>query len=87
MKESQATIDCPTFQKQESIIKVLTDRINRAGEVSEKAGIAEEMRKEIAVLLSCLDYDEEKAACRNCRFIANLRMKTANLIIRAKKLA
>jgi len=78
---------CPTFQKQESIIRDMTDRINRAEGMSEKAGIAEEMQKEVAVLLSCLDYDEEKAVCRNCCFIANLRMKTANLIIRANKLA
>ena len=86
MKESRATMDCPTFQKQESIIKDLTDRINRAEGVSEKAGIAEEMQKEVALLLCCLESDEGKAGCGNCRFIANLRGKTAALIIRAQKL-
>jgi len=79
-------MNCPTFQKQEAVIKNLTDRINRAEGVSEKAGIAEEMQKEVAVLLSCLEYDEEKADCGNCRFIANLREKTARLIIRTRKL-
>jgi hypothetical protein len=79
-------MNCPTFQKQEDVIKNLTDRINRAEGVSEKAGIAEEMQKEVAVLLSCLEYDEEKADCGNCRFIANLREKTARLIIRTRKL-
>jgi hypothetical protein len=87
MKESKAKIDCPTFQKQESIIKHITDRINRAKGVQEKARFAEELQKEADVLLSCPDYDKEKADCKNCHLIANLRMKTANLIIKAKKLA
>ncbi|MDO9530246.1 MAG: hypothetical protein Q7J27_13965 [Syntrophales bacterium] len=86
MKKSQATMGCPTFQKQESIIRDMTDRINRAEGMSEKAGIAEEMQKEVAVLLSCLEYDEEKVDCGNCRFIANLREKTARLLIRTRKL-
>jgi len=79
-------MNCPTFQKQEAVIKSLADRINRARGVSEKAGIAEEMQKEVAVLLSCLDYDGKKAECGNCRFIANLREKTLRLIIRTRKL-
>ena len=79
-------MNCPTLQKQEAVIRNLADRINRAEGVSEKAGIAEEMQKEVAVLLSCLAYDEEKADCGNCRFIANLRDKTARLIIRTRKL-
>jgi hypothetical protein len=77
---------CPTFLKQEAVIKDLAYRINRAQGVSEKAGIAEEMQKEVAVLLSCLDYDEKKEECGNCRLIANVREKTAGLIIRTRKL-
>ncbi|MCG2815601.1 MAG: hypothetical protein L6425_06690 [Candidatus Aminicenantes bacterium] len=64
----------------------MTDRINGAEGVSEKAGIAEEMQKEVAVLLCCLEYDGKKTNCRDCRFIANLRKKTACLITKAKKL-
>ena len=79
-------MNCPTLQKQEAVIKNLADRINRAQGVSEKAGIAEEMQKEVAVLLSCPDYDEKNEKCGNCRFVANLREKTARLIIRAEKL-
>ena len=79
-------MNCPTLQKQEAVIKNLADRINRAEGVSEKAGIAEEMQKEVTVLLSCLEYDKKKTDCGNCRFIANLREKTARLIIRTRKL-
>jgi len=39
------------------------------------------------MLLSCEKYDEKSLNCKNCHFIANLRKKTADLIIKAKKLA
>jgi len=80
-------VSCPTFQKQESVIKDITDKINQVKGVQEKATFAEELLKEVDVLLSCPDYDNEKLDCKNCYFIANLRKKTANLIIKAKKLA
>jgi len=86
-KEEVPKIDCPTFQKQESVIKDITDKINQAKGVQEKAGFAEELEKEVDVLLSCPDYDDKSLDCKNCHFIANLRKKTANLIIKAKKLA
>lgn len=87
MKENKAKINCPTFQKQEPIIKDITDSINRAKRVIEKAEFAEELQKEVEVFLSCPDYDGESLDCKNCHFIANLRKKTADLIIKAKKLA
>jgi hypothetical protein len=87
MEENKAKISCPTFQKQESVIKDITDKMNGAKGVLEKAGFAEEIEKEVDVLLCCQDYDEARFDCKNCRFIANVRKKTANLIIKAKKLA
>jgi len=54
--------------------------------VMEKAGFAEELEKEVDVLLSCPDYKGESLDCKNCHFIANLRKKTSNLIIKAKRL-
>ena len=86
MHKEEPKINCPTFQKQESVIKDITDKINRAKGVQEKAGFAEEIEKEVDVLLSCPDYDDKSLDCKNCHFIANLRKKTADLIIKAKKL-
>jgi hypothetical protein len=86
MKENKKKISCSTFQKQESEIKILTDKINKAKEIQEKALYAEELQKEVDVLLSCSDYDGKRLDCKNCRFIANLRKKIANLIIKTKKL-
>lgn len=86
-KEEEPKINCPTFQKQEPIIKDLTDKINKAKGVQEKAKFAEELQKEVNVLLLCTDYSDTSFNCKNCRFIANLRKKTADLVIKAKKMA
>jgi len=87
MRREESKINCLIFQKQEPIIKGITDKINKAKGVQEKIGFAEELKKEVEVLLSCLDYDDKKLDCKNCRFIANLRKKTADLVIKAEKLA
>jgi hypothetical protein len=87
MKENKERINCLAFQKLDSLIKDITNKINQAKGVLEKARFAEELQKEVEVLLSCPDYDSKSLDCKNCHFIANLRKKTANLIIKAKKLS
>jgi hypothetical protein len=87
MKENKAKINCPTFRKQEPVIEDISAKINKDKESREKAVSAEELQKEVDVLLSCPDYDDKSVDCRNCRLITNLRKKTAALIIKAKKLA
>lgn len=87
MIKEQSKIGCPTFQKQESAIKEITDRINMAEGVREKAAASEELQRKADVLLSCPDYNENNTDCNNCRFIADVRKKTAALIIKARKLA
>jgi len=86
VEENKAKISCPIFQKQEFFIKDLTDSVNMAKNVQEKAGFAERIGEEADVLLSCVDHDSKRIDCKHCHFIANLRKKTANLIIKAKKL-
>jgi hypothetical protein len=87
MSKESAKINCPTFQKQEPVIEEITAKINDAKGVLEKAEFAEELREEVNVLLSCTDYNQQGTDCSNCRFIANVRKKTADLVIKAKKLA
>ena len=86
MHKEESKINCPIFQKQESEIGGIVNRINKAEGVQEKAKFAEELQKEVGVLLSCADHDEAKLNCKNCHFIANVRKQTANLIIKTKKL-
>lgn len=87
MKErKESRIACPIFQKQEAVIKDITSRINAIQGATGKAAFAQELQKEVNVLLSCQDYKKESLDCKNCRFIAALRKKTADLIMKAKKL-
>jgi len=86
MDKDNPKINCPIFQKQEPIIKELTDNINNAKGVQEKARVSEELKKETDILLNCPDYDEKRLDCSSCRFIANLRKRAVDLIIKAKKL-
>ncbi len=87
MKKTDSKINCPTFQKQEPVIEDITAKINNAKDVLEKAEFAEKLKEEVDVLLSCPDYKEKNTDCSNCRFITNVRKKTADLVIKAKKLA
>ncbi len=87
MEENKAKINCSTFQKQEFVIKNITEKINMAKGVQEKARFAQELQEKVDLLLSCPDYDEKSSDCKSCHFIANLRKKTADLILKAKKLA
>jgi len=83
----EANINCRIFQKQESLIKDITDKINRSKGVQEKAKFAEELQKETDALLSCQDFKNKSLECESCHFIANMRKRTARLIIKAKRLA
>jgi len=87
MSKEDAKINCSTFQKQEPVLKDITAKINNAKDVLEKAEFAKKLQEEADVLLSCPDYDEKSVDCNNCRFITNLRKKTAGLVVKAKKFA
>ena len=87
MSKEDSKINCQIFQKQEPMIENITAKINDAKGVLEKADFAKELQQEVNVLLSCPDYNEKSTDCSNCRFIANVRKKTTDLIIKAKKLA
>lgn len=87
MKNEKPKINCPAFQKQESVIRNFADSINAADDIQGKTELAEELKKETDVLLNCPDYDNEKLDCKNCRFIAVLRKQAADLVMKARKLA
>jgi len=86
LPKEETNIGCSIYRKQEPVIKDITDKINKVKNVQEKARYAEELQKEVGILLNCQDYKKESLNCKNCHFIANLRKKTADLIIKAKKL-
>lgn len=87
MKNKKPQINCPVFQKQESVIRHFADGINAAHDIQRKAELGEEFKKEIDVLLNCPDYDDENLDCKNCRFITMLRKQTIDMLIKTRKLA
>ena len=87
MHQEGDKISCSIFQKQEPVINGITDKINNSKGVQEKAKFAEELQKETDSLLSCQDFKNKSLECESCHFIANMRKRTARLIIKAKKLS
>ena len=85
MAENEGT-NCPIFQKQEPGIIQITDGINMAKTIFEKIKWAEALKQELNVLLSCMQYNKRSTECNNCISIANLRNRTATLIIKTKPL-
>ena len=79
-------ISCAIFQKQELAIKDITLNLNATRGVEGKAAVAKELLEEVGVLLSCGEYEDSNGDCEKCHFIADLRKKTADIIIMAKKL-
>jgi hypothetical protein len=86
MHKEDAKISCQVFQKQEAVIKDITSKINAIEGVVGKAVFAEILQKELDVLFSCQDHKDASLDCENCNFIAALRKKTADIIVKAKKL-
>lgn len=87
MRESVPNIDCPIdlFPKQESKIQELTQRINEARGMQQKAELAHALLVEVEVLLRCSAFDESNVHCVNCQAISGIRAKAATLILKTEK--
>ena len=80
-------IKCTIFKSKNEAIEGVTKAINESEDVERKAHLAERLIKEAEELLVCKHFDEKRADCKICHYIANLRIKTANLIIRTSRFA
>jgi hypothetical protein len=80
----QSKIECPIglFGPQEVKIEALTKSLNAARTPSEKAPFAQELIEEVGVLLACRSYDPANVNCGLCRGFSELRMQTANLVMK-----
>ena len=78
--QEQAGIHClnALFAKQEVEISRLSQAINQAHTVGEKAPQA--LIEAVDVLLVCEHYDAVSADCRLCHNFSELRRKTATLV-------
>jgi hypothetical protein len=85
--EPSPEINCSIFLSEEKVIKRLTKEINETKNVEQKAVKAQELIDEEDTLLSCKDYNAKNEDCKNCRIISDLRKKTAEIVVKAQKLA
>jgi len=86
MHREQDGINCSIFQQKEPIIKESTDRLNEVKDYQHKVELASDLARYVDMLLECLEYNANSLDCKNCRFISNIRKKTASIIIKAKVL-
>lgn len=86
MQGEKDKIDCKIFKIQDTIIKDITNKINKIEGAEGKSVFAEVLQCEAGILLSCPEYSKNNIDCKNCHFISKVRKNTANLIIKANKL-
>lgn len=80
-------IQCSIHQDSFTAMNVIKQKINHGASVGIKAKHAEELLDKAACLIDCPQYDDQKQDCIYCRMIADLHIKTAALIIKAKNLS
>jgi len=86
-QKDNSTILCNIHQNSYATLNVIKQKINQGGSIGIKAKYAKELSDQVACLIGCLQYDDQKQDCKNCRLIANLNKRTAELIIYAKRLS
>lgn len=72
---------CPKYLNIGERIEWLTDEVNQAENINLKASKALELIKEAETLLSCKEYSKDDLECIECRRIASLKRKTAQIIL------
>lgn len=90
MQESDSKeINCPInlFQPQEKKMQSIIQEINISKDINEKASYANELQKEVAVLLECKSYDEKNLNCKGCQTIADLRQKAVEIVLKTANIA
>ena len=81
-----STIPCTIHQDSFRHIHEIKQQISLGTTVGIMANYAEELLEKVALLLDCQEYNNQIQHCEDCRFIAHLHNKTAELIIKAKSL-
>lgn len=81
MVYEESGITCGKFQTRESICATLTEQVNAAQSIGEKAAKAKELIEVAEELLACEEYEEASQECNYCRDLSLLRKKTATLIL------
>lgn len=78
----QSGITCGKFQTKERFCATLTEQVNAAQSIGEKAARAKELIEVAEELLACEEYEESNVECLYCHSFSLLRKKTAALILK-----
>ena len=82
-----SAIHCNIYEECFNDMNVIKQKINNVSSVLIKAEYAEELSDKVNSLIKCQEYTNQRQDCINCRMIANLHKKSAELIIKAKNLS
>ena len=74
-------MSCLKQVETERIIEQLTEEINRAKDLAEKAAKARKLIELAGALLACENHEAGNQNCRNCRQVASLRKEVSQIII------
>jgi len=86
-QNNTSAIQCNFHQDSFTAMNVIKQKINHVSSVCIKAKYAEELSDEVASLIDCPKYDDQKQDCVNCQLIGYLNNKVAELIIKARCLS
>ena len=78
-------MSCSKYLEMDGTIKRLTEEINRAEDVAEKAVKARELMGVVDSLLSCVDYKRGNWNCENCRRVTSLRREASQIILHVSR--
>lgn len=86
MEEREKTIPCPICQNANPAIEALNKQINQARSVADKAYFAGKLKAKVEGVLEEHGPADDPVG-KACRGVLNLRKQTAELILKAQKLA
>ena len=78
-------MNCPKYLEMQDIIEQLTEKINRAEGLAEKAIKAQELLEIADDLLSCENYEGGNWSCENCHRAASLRKEVSQIILHVSR--
>ncbi len=82
-----SAIHCNIYEESYTAMNIIKQKINNATSVVIKAEYAEELSDKVGRLIKCTEYTNQRQDCINCRMIANLHKRSAEIIIKAKSLS
>ncbi|MGO8805314.1 MAG: ArsR/SmtB family transcription factor [Candidatus Bathyarchaeia archaeon] len=85
VKKQPDLTSCANFTKMDQAIKQLTNQINHAQNLTEKASKARELMNAAEILLACKSFEKGKWSCETCHQVAGLKKGTSQIILHMSK--